>query len=169
MNLQLKYPNILTDPAIIIRSFQVTHINDNHEYTGGSAGSRGTNHRYAHPIASAGSSPDTQRKKDIMESPSWRRGGGSFVQESAAQPDPFTTPEAPTQAIQGKSPTSHSTSLSDDNTAHIPRNDRGLTMFFVESVGTLQFRPREDRVGLQIDGDNAQAVLPPNACVFVAK
>ncbi|MCJ1486563.1 hypothetical protein MMC06_006741 [Schaereria dolodes] len=30
------------------------------------------------------------------------------------------------------------------------------------------FHPREDRVGLELSGDNAQAVLPPNACVFVA-
>ena len=31
------------------------------------------------------------------------------------------------------------------------------------------FRPREDRVGLQLSPDTAQAILPPNACVFVAK
>ena len=44
-----------------------------------------------------------------------------------------------------------------------------LILLSIDNVGTLQFRPREDRAGLQIDGDNAQAVLPPNACVFVAK
>lgn len=32
-----------------------------------------------------------------------------------------------------------------------------------------KFRPREDRVGLQLSPDTAQAILPPNACVFVAK
>lgn len=31
------------------------------------------------------------------------------------------------------------------------------------------FRPREDRIGLQLSADTAQAMLPPNACVFVAK
>ncbi|KAL9609965.1 MAG: hypothetical protein Q9167_005293 [Letrouitia subvulpina] len=30
------------------------------------------------------------------------------------------------------------------------------------------FQPREDRAGLALSGDTAQAVLPPNACVFVA-
>jgi hypothetical protein len=30
-------------------------------------------------------------------------------------------------------------------------------------------RPRPDREVLEISGDNAQAVLSPNACVFVAK
>ena len=98
---------IVLDPAIIIRSFQATHIGDTNEYTGDSAGSRGTSHRYAHPLVSAGSSPDTQRKKDIMESPSWRRGGGAFVQESAGQPDPFTTQEQSASTLQGK----HSTAF----------------------------------------------------------
>ena len=31
------------------------------------------------------------------------------------------------------------------------------------------FLPREDRAGVHLSGDNAQAVFPPNACVFVAK
>ena len=36
-------------------------------------------------------------------------------------------------------------------------------------VNTPNYHPREDRAGLRLSGDNAQAVLPPNACVFVAK
>lgn len=32
-----------------------------------------------------------------------------------------------------------------------------------------QFTPREDRVGQAISVDNAQAMFPPTACVFVAK
>ena len=36
------------------------------------------------------------------------------------------------------------------------------------TVGTV-FRPREDRAGVPLSGDTAQAFLPPNACVFVAK
>ena len=37
------------------------------------------------------------------------------------------------------------------------------------SANESPYRPREDRAGVQLSGDNAQAVLPPNACVFVAK
>ena len=33
----------------------------------------------------------------------------------------------------------------------------------------IAFRPRDDRIGLELSPDNAQAILPPNACVFVAK
>ena len=36
-------------------------------------------------------------------------------------------------------------------------------------ANTPNYHPREDRAGLRLSGDNAQAVLPPNACVFVAK
>lgn len=32
-----------------------------------------------------------------------------------------------------------------------------------------KFRPRGDRTAQEISSDNAQAVLPPPACVFVAK
>ena len=31
------------------------------------------------------------------------------------------------------------------------------------------FTPREDRAGQEISVENAQAMLPPTACVFVAK
>ena len=33
----------------------------------------------------------------------------------------------------------------------------------------VTYPPREDREIVEISGDNAQALLPPNACVFVAK
>ena len=36
-------------------------------------------------------------------------------------------------------------------------------------VGGDRFLPREDRANLELTGDTAQALLPPNACVFVAK
>ena len=31
------------------------------------------------------------------------------------------------------------------------------------------FSPRPDRAGVALTNDNAQALLPPHACVFVAK
>ena len=51
----------------------------------------------------------------------------------------------------------------------IPIDVASLMSTSIGSGPMLQFRPREDRAGLQIDDDNAQAMLPPNACVFVAK
>lgn len=41
---------------------------------------------------------------------------------------------------------------------------------YLTIVGSpITFRPRDDRIGLELSPDNAQAILPPNACVFVAK
>ena len=31
------------------------------------------------------------------------------------------------------------------------------------------FSPRRDRAGVPVTNDNAQAMLPPRACIFVAK
>ena len=31
------------------------------------------------------------------------------------------------------------------------------------------FSPRRDRAGVPVTNDNAQALLPPRACIFVAK
>lgn len=45
------------------------------------------------------------------------------------------------------------------------RNSSALTSL----ANASPFHPREDRAGARLSGDNAQAVLPPNACVFVAK
>ena len=42
-------------------------------------------------------------------------------------------------------------------------------MWLIGQVDDQTFHPREDRAGVRVSGDNAQAVLPPNACVFVAK
>lgn len=33
----------------------------------------------------------------------------------------------------------------------------------------VAFKPREDRANIPLTADTAQAMLPPNACVFVAK
>ena len=38
-----------------------------------------------------------------------------------------------------------------------------------ESANGSVYRPRKDREVAEISGDNAQAIFPPNACVFVAK
>ena len=33
----------------------------------------------------------------------------------------------------------------------------------------VAFSPRRDRAGVPVTNDNAQAMLPPRACIFVAK
>ena len=37
------------------------------------------------------------------------------------------------------------------------------------ALSAENLRPRADRAGQTLSGDNAQALLPPSACVFVAK
>ena len=175
------------DPAILICSLKSAQLGGIDEYTEGSSGDLAGSRRYVHPgnridaahglgavetspsqkatwdkatrynNVSAGSSPPAQRKQSsIMDSPTWRRSG--FVQESAGQPDPFVT----------RTPEQVSKSMSSPKSRPLSKAPANIRIYSVEE-NEVQFRPREDRAGLQIDGDNAQAVLPPNACVFVAK
>ena len=47
--------------------------------------------------------------------------------------------------------------------------------FYLSSIIVLivlagaAFSPRRDRAGVPVTNDNAQALLPPRACIFVAK
>ena len=86
-----------------------------------------------------------------MQSPSWRR-GEDFVRQSAGVDDPFVSSRA-----VGRSPS--------QGKYLIPFTGSPL----ISAADGSPFRPREDRAGVQLSGDNAQAILPPNACVFVAK
>ncbi|KAI4264603.1 MAG: hypothetical protein L6R38_001641 [Xanthoria sp. 2 TBL-2021] len=111
-----------------------------------------------HPIVGrdfalpAGPSPSTQqsnkpsstspvledRYEQIKHSPTWRH-DGRFVRNS--EPNSREDP-----FITSKAPTIDATSTS------------------LQGV----FKPREDRANLPLSADTAQAMLPPNACVFVA-
>ena len=55
---------------------------------------------------------------------------------------------------------STSNAVISDSTAGIEDNSDG---------DPTTYHPREDREVAEISGDNAQALFPPNACVFVAK
>ena len=101
--------------------------------------------------ASTNSSPTASRHQEIMQSPSWRR-GEDFVRQSAGVDDPFVSSRA-----VGRSPS--------QGKHVIPCTGSPL----ISAADGSPFRPREDRAGVQLSGDNAQAILPPNACVFVAK
>lgn len=104
--------------------------------------------------SSTNSSPTADRQRFNIKSPNWRR--DAFVQESTTQPDPFFTQNGSGSSAHGEPSCVLHIGLFTDN--------------ILEGNGhTNQFHPREDRAGLQIDDDNAQAMLPPNACVFVAK
>lgn len=97
------------------------------------------------------SPPETRnRYRNIVESPSWRREKkGSLRSFSNDVPDPF---------VSEKRDVSHGLkSLSISSPPEASEPSKNL------------FHPREDRVGLQLSADTAQAMLPPNACVFVAK
>jgi hypothetical protein len=100
------------------------------------------------------SSPDTDRYKQIVESPSWRRGELFVRQSRDRSEDPFVTSTAPGLiSASGKCPWC--------------RDSKEGNLIVIASPVT--FRPRDDRIGLELSPDNAQAILPPNACVFVAK
>lgn len=91
------------------------------------------------------------------KSPAWRK-PNAFIQGSSRAAghgeDPFVAARDP--AVDPTA-TSESTRVAQGTgQADVP----------VDVVG---FRPREDRVNVPITADTAQAMLPPNACVFVAK
>ena len=107
--------------------------------------------RYQIKTVSASSSPTGLRKKKILESPTWRKGG--FVQDSSSQgDDPFVN----------------------DMNAGKPEGKCSFKIKFravtdLSNAVKQVFQPRGDRAGIELNGDTAQAILPPNACVFVAK
>lgn len=89
------------------------------------------------------------RYRNIVESPSWRREKKSLRSFSNEVPDPFVS-EKRDVSNGMKSMGISSPKAGNEPSKHL-------------------FRPREDRIGLQLSADTAQAMLPPNACVFVAK
>lgn len=107
------------------------------------------------------SSPSSDRAKAIRMSPNWRNkvsdlsaaSRASFVRQSANQSDdPFVSNGSATQSPdQSKFIT-------------IP-----ATCFALIVLDGASFSPRHDRTGVALTNDNAQALLPPHACVFVAK
>lgn len=89
------------------------------------------------------------RYRNIVESPSWRREKSGLRSFSNDVPDPF---------VSEKRDVSHGMKrLSISSPQEKKEPSKNL------------FHPREDRAGLQLSADTAQAMLPPNACVFVAK
>jgi len=129
------------------------------------------NFKYPSP-ASAGSSPSGRlRTQGDINSPSWRS-SSDFVQHShdSQTEDPFVSPShgrghASSQGPQDTPSRRAKKDTSTPNTAAQPDTQDQDTGF----PATPSFTPRQDRVGQEISVDNAQAVLPPLACVFVAK
>ena len=81
---------------------------------------------------------------------------------SSAMDDPFTSP-----AFHGSS---HSPQPSLDSSAPPRALDEDTTDApQAKTALSSPFSPREDRLGQQPSADNAQALYPPDACVFVAK
>lgn len=102
------------------------------------------------PASELFSPPETRnRYRNIVESPSWRREKNSSRSFSNDVPDPF---------VSEKRDVSHGMKRLSISS---PQEEK-------EPSKSL-FHPREDRAGLQLSADTAQAMLPPNACVFVAK
>lgn len=93
-------------------------------------------------------SPSGNRNR-YRDSPSWRSETKSLRSFSNNVPDPFV---------------SEKRDVSND------MKSMGIASPQAENEPSKPFfHPREDRIGLQLSVDTAQAMLPPNACVFVAK
>ena len=88
-----------------------------------------------------------------METPSWRK-HGDFIRSTQGE-DPFTF--------------SHNEGVYREAISEcVGQYNRAAELIYpVDAEGG--FRPREDRANLPLSADTAQAMLPPNACVFVAK
>lgn len=104
--------------------------------------------------------------QNVVESPSLQREMNSsrsfsndvadpFMSEERA--DPFINEERADPFMSEERDVSHGTNLSISSTQEEKEPSQNL------------FHPREDRIGLQLSAETAQAMLPPNACVFVAK
>lgn len=109
--------------------------------------------------------------------------GGSFV-KGATHDDPFTASPTRTESCQSTlssslgtptrriksasaTPSRNSSRLQSPNLtpgSHSKGKINGLA-----SIEETTFSPRPDHVGEQPTSDNAQAIFPPNACIFVAK
>lgn len=94
-------------------------------------------------------SENRNRYRSIVASPSWRREKKSLRSFSNDVPDPFVS------EMRDVSDGMKSMGISSPKAGNEPSKNL--------------FHPREDRLGLQLSADTAQAMLPPNACVFVAK
>ncbi len=115
---------------------------------------------------SAGSSPSGRlRTQGDLDSPSWRS-NTEFVQHSrnSQAEDPFVSPTRVPERSSSVDPQTTPSHRVQVNTSTPVPNKQSDT-----PTQTSSFTPREDRVGQEISVDNAQAILPPNACVFVAK
>jgi hypothetical protein len=70
--------------------------------------------------------------------------------------DPFVTPTRGIETVSLSAARESATGVSREQQAHVTPTPAGFT-------------PRPDRLAEVISADNAQAVYPPQACVFVAK
>jgi hypothetical protein len=126
-----------------------------------------------HPsTASADSSPSGRlRTQGGIDSPSWRS-SSEFVQHSRGSQaeDPFVSPthghERPSSLGLQETPSRRSET---DTGTPTPTGQSVTPTHDTCVLNNKTFTPREDRAGQQISVENAQAMLPPTACVFVAK
>ncbi|KAL8697748.1 MAG: hypothetical protein Q9224_002160 [Gallowayella concinna] len=101
------------------------------------------------------SSCQEDRYEEVKKSPTWRQ-HGLFVRnyEPGNREDPFVTSHNRAVDVAGTSESSMACAHS------------APPMVSQRLQGG--FKPREDRANLPLSADTAQAMLPPNACVFVA-
>ncbi|MCJ1449600.1 MAG: hypothetical protein MMC23_010122, partial [Stictis urceolatum] len=122
------------------------------------------------PAKALHSPAGVHRHEQIHDSSGGTRRGGSIRDEnwrtqrsvSFALPPGGTDPFFEGRAV----PANTETRMADDSSYVATRSDE--TADVGSSSCSSLFRPREDREVIEISGDNAQAIFPPNSCVFVA-
>ena len=92
---------------------------------------------------------------EVARSPTWEAPAGGVVKKRDPE-DPFVS--SPPDAPQAK--------LSAASVTPAPNNKSQLVQ---ESSLSANMSPRVDRLGETINPNNAQGLLEPEACVFVAK
>ena len=132
-------------------------------------GGSGSHHRRRR-ISSPRSTASSGRRDEILTSPSWRRGGSRFVRQSGGNvEDPFVSRTSVDQTNQENEGQNAEGVAGPATPGTSGLNSRKNCMADEVLQAAETFLPREDRAGLPLSAETAQAILPPNACVFVAK
>lgn len=114
---------------------------------------------------SANSSPSSDRVKAIRESPSWRPAEPSFLYRSGHSGTTFVHRAGHEADDVFSSPAQATSAPSEGNSFLCTTMSSILTTSGIQN----SVDSSKDQTAEPISNDNAQALLPPSACVFVAK
>ncbi|MCJ1298177.1 hypothetical protein MMC08_000966 [Hypocenomyce scalaris] len=148
----------------LMQSLRAAQIHDSDEPTGESPAVSRQAKRYAHSERPA----DTTRVNVVKDSssPSKTGGIGNIAGNTVSA---GSSPSARRhQDILASPSWRRAGFVHQHGQAEDPFTTSSIASQTAVQQGGDNFLPREDRVNLELSGDTAQALLPPNACVFVA-